>query len=185
LKIGWILADADVINDYYEYASTSFGGPPSFFSTAVEVLVRMERWMLSEIEELGTAELNEFEPSYALSLKGLAEGFKSYREENLTRQRVLIESRNAAVSAFMDADIDVMVPNYSINMAVTFPSWNDSYLCFREILRESGVSLYPGILTFYYSGAIMRITTASNWHDLATAAARIGEQVAKRTCSVN
>lgn len=61
LKAGWLLADSRFIDAYYEYASTSFGGPPSFLYTMVEVLARMERWLLDGLTVPGAAELAEFE----------------------------------------------------------------------------------------------------------------------------
>ena len=50
LKIGWILASTAFIAEFYEYASTSYGGPPSFFYTLVEVAARLERTLLLDID---------------------------------------------------------------------------------------------------------------------------------------
>lgn len=174
LKIGWILADAGFISEYYEYASTTFGGPPSFFYTAVEVLARMERWTLEGIESPGPAQAAEFEASYGLELRGLGEGYRSYRAERRSREHALTTLRAAAVAGLDGASTHVIAPRCSINLAAEFPEWDDSYRCFRDLLRDTGVSVFPGILTFCFSGGLMRITTSRRWEDLSFALERLG-----------
>jgi aspartate/methionine/tyrosine aminotransferase len=163
LKTGWIIADSGFIDEYYEYASTTFGGPPSFFYTLVEVLARMERWILDGIDTPGLAELAEFEPSYGLSLSRLRPAYRAYREERLERRNELLVTRDATVVALTDASASVVPPRYSINITAEFPGYTESYLCFREILRRTGVSVLPGILTFCLSGAPIRVTTGEPW----------------------
>lgn len=177
LKVGWILAGASFIESYYEYASTSYGGPPSFFYTFVEVLARMERWAVTGIEEAGPAELAEFETSYGLDQVRLAAAYRSYRLDRLARERDLITVRDAAVVGLAEAGARVIRPRYSINVAVEFPGWDDSYLCFRDLLATSGVSAFPGILLFCPTGGVVRITTARRWDDLSLAIARLGSAV--------
>ncbi|HEU0298653.1 MAG TPA: pyridoxal phosphate-dependent aminotransferase [Longimicrobium sp.] len=173
LKLGWVLADPSFIADYYEYASTTFGGPPSFFYTAVEVLARMERWVITGVEAVETAELAEFESSYGLDAARLGAAYASYRHERLARERALRILRDAAVAGLTEAFASVVPPRSSINLAVELPGWNDSYRCFRDVLRETGVAVFPGILTFCLSGATVRITTARRWTDLAAALAQL------------
>ncbi|HSU16582.1 pyridoxal phosphate-dependent aminotransferase [Longimicrobium sp.] len=174
LKIGWILADARFISEYYEYASTTFGGPPSFFYTAVEVLARMERWILEGVDTPGPREMAEFEASYGLDVRGLSEGYRSYREERRSREHALTTLRAAAVAALDGPSAHVIAPRCSINLAAEFPEWNDSYRCFRELLRDTGVAVFPGILTFCFSGGLMRITTSRRWEDLCFGLERLG-----------
>ncbi|MGH3185678.1 MAG: pyridoxal phosphate-dependent aminotransferase [Streptosporangiaceae bacterium] len=172
LKVGWILADCRFVEAYYEYASTSFGGPPSFFYTMVEVLARMERWVITGIDRPGPTELAEFEDSYGIDLVGLAAAYRAYRLDRLAREQELTMTRAAVVSRLAGVPTDVVRPRYSINVAVTFPGYDDSYLCFRDLLRRTGVSVYPGILNFCLSGGVVRITTARRWADLSRALAR-------------
>ena len=172
LKIGWILADSKFIDEYYEYASTSFGGPPSFFYTMIEVLARMERWIVSNVEP-GVAEVNEFESAYNLDLARVQAAYESYRLERIAREKALKTLRDACLINLTQASGKVVRAPYSINMAVEFPGWNDSYKCFRDLLRETSVAVFPGILTFCFSGGIVRITTARAWDDLSTAMSRL------------
>ncbi|MEU7241578.1 pyridoxal phosphate-dependent aminotransferase [Streptomyces sparsogenes] len=174
LKAGWFLADPAFIAEYYEYASSSFGGPPSFFYTVVEVLARMERWLVTGVEDPGPAELKEFEASYGLGLDRLRQAYRAYRTDRLRRIEDLTALRDAATVRLADISARVLPPRFSINTAVEFPDWDDSYRCFRDILRETGVSLFPGILTFCFSGAVMRVTTARPWEELSPAIDRLG-----------
>jgi aspartate/methionine/tyrosine aminotransferase len=173
LKVGWILADERFVDAYYEYASTTLGGPPSFFYTMTEVLARMERWMVTGVEEPAADELAEFEPAYGLDRAGLVAAYQAYRLDRLGRERELEATRQAVVNRLADLSVQVVRPRYSVNAAVMFPGYDDSYLCFRDLLRRTGVSVYPGILNFCLSGGVVRITTARRWDDLASALARI------------
>ncbi|PBC78956.1 aspartate/methionine/tyrosine aminotransferase [Streptomyces sp. TLI_235] len=179
IKVGWILADSSFIADYYEYASTSFGGPPSFFYTVVEVLARMERWMITGLTRPGADELREFESSYGLTLDRLRAAYDTYCADRRARESCLQLLRDAAGAELCRVG-DVVRPRYSINTAVRFDRWDDSYLCFRDLLRSTGVSVYPGILNFCFSGGVARITTARAWEDLAPALRRIGAAVGER-----
>lgn len=180
LKAGWFLADPAFIAEYYEYASSSFGGPPSFFYTIVEVLARMERWLITGLDEPGTAELKEFEASYGLDVERLRHAYRTYRTERLRRAEELTVLRDAATVRLAETPARVLTPRFSINTALELPGWDDSYRCFRDVLRETGVSLFPGILTFCFSGAVMRITTARPWEQLAPALDRLGSHLVAR-----
>ena len=176
LKIGWILADAAFIASYYEYASTTFGGPPSLFYTLLEVTARMERWLIMGLENPGPAELNEFESSYQLNRTELEAAYRAYRTDRIARERALDATRRAVISGLTHASALVVPPRYSINTALKFPGWNDSYLCFRDLLRETGVAVFPGILTLCLSDGIVRITTARQWTVLSSALQRLREK---------
>lgn len=179
LKVGWLVADSRFVADYYEYASTTFGGPPSFFYTMVEVLARMERWLLTGLDEPGPAEAAEFEAAYEVNLPRLRAAYAAYRRDRLARDRALSTLRDASVATFgLHTPASVLHPRYSINMALRFDGWDDSYLCFRDLFDRTGVSVFPGILTFCFSGGVARVTTARLWEDIAGATARLGALLA-------
>jgi aspartate/methionine/tyrosine aminotransferase len=169
MKVGWMLADRDFIAEYYEHASTMFGGPPSFLYTVVEVLARMERWRVTGLSEAGAPEVAEFEPSYGLTADSLNRAYRNYVLERDTREDALSTLR-AATCHRLGEVAEVTAPAYSINAAITFRQWDDSYLCFRHLLRDTGVAVYPGILNFCFSGGVARVTTARPWRELSSAA---------------
>lgn len=173
IKVGWIVADAAFIDRYYEYASTSFGGPPSFFYTLVEVLARMERWLVTGETELTGAHCREFESTYGLRLPDLQRAYDGYRLERAAREHSLARSRQAYVNGMRMPGVALLPPRYSINLAASFDGEDDSYVCFRRVLRETGVSLFPGLLLFSLSGASVRLTTSRRWDDYAVALPRL------------
>ncbi|MEV0829266.1 pyridoxal phosphate-dependent aminotransferase [Nonomuraea rubra] len=173
LKVGWLVADERFVADYYEYASTTFGGPPSFFYTIVEVLARMERWLLNGLVTPTAAEVGEFEPAYGMRLGPLIAAYRSYRSERLRREAGLKALRDQASGELAQTPARVLEPHYSINTMVEFTGWDDSYLCFRDLLHGSGVSVFPGILTFCFSGGVVRITSSRREQDLRAALGRL------------
>ncbi|MEV6421254.1 pyridoxal phosphate-dependent aminotransferase [Streptomyces sp. NPDC051662] len=176
LKVGWILADRRLVDEYHEYASTAFGGPPSFFYTAVEVLARMERWMAEGLVEPGTVECAEFEAGYRLEPDLLRAAYRSYRLERCAREESLRAVRAAAVTGLENIPASVVTPLHSINATVEFPSFDDSYLCFRRLLHDTGVSVFPGVLTFCLGGGSVRVTTSRPWEDLTLAFSRLRQR---------
>ncbi|MEH1016302.1 aminotransferase class I/II-fold pyridoxal phosphate-dependent enzyme [Micromonospora sp. CPCC 206060] len=174
IKVGWLLASADFIDGYYEYASTTFGGPASFFFTIVEVLARMERWRVERITELDRAHCDEFEAAYGLDVTRLQLAYDSYLLERRAREEELIHIRDRAIEGLTMPGVRVLPARYSINLALNFVDSNDSYRCFREVLHHTGVSVFPGLLTFCLSGGIVRVTSAQRWTELAAAIERLG-----------
>ena len=160
VKLGWILADAAVIDTYYEYASTSFGGPPSLYYTAAEVLARMERWRHDGVSDIGTEHLAEFETGYGLRCATLQAAYTQYSTERDWREAQLLAARSLAASRLAGSDAMVVGARYSINSSVTLPDCDNSYLEFRRLLAEEGVAVFPGLLTFCLSEDNVRVTTS-------------------------
>jgi aspartate/methionine/tyrosine aminotransferase len=173
LKVGWILASTTFINEYYEYASSSFGGPPSFFYTAVEVLARMERWRHEGVREIGPGHLAEFEPGYGLTVSCLQRAYASYGQERNQREDALVRTRDIAAQRLTLPGTTVAAARYSINTAVALRDYDNSYLAFRELLDHEGVSVFPGLLTFCLSEGLVRVTTSRRWSELGVALDRI------------
>lgn len=179
LKIGWLVASASFVDEYYEYASTTFGGPPSFFYTLVEILARMERWRVAGMEQPGPEQRAEFEDSYRLDLTRLQNAYGSYCQERSARADALMHIRDAVIVGCDLPGVEVIPAPYSINLAINFTMYDDSYRCFRDLLRETGVSVFPGILSFCLSQGVVRLTTARKWSDLSAAMPRLADFAAR------
>jgi aspartate/methionine/tyrosine aminotransferase len=173
LKVGWFLADPVLIADYYEYASSNYGGPPSLLYTCVEVLTRFERWRIEGHGELSVSHLREFEGGYGLTLQALNGAYQSYLRERSVREEALTMLRRAAITGLRRASMRVFPSRSSINLLAVQPGHNDSYRCFREILRNTGVSVYPGVLGFHLAGGYFRITFARKWSELNASLKRL------------
>ena len=179
LKVGWFMADQAFIDEYYEYASTSFGGPPSFFYTLVEVLARMERWIEQGLRDVGSAELGEFEPFYNLDRARLQAAYDSYRVARSGRDEQLRTARDATVARFSEIGAEVVPPRYSINIAMRADGWDeDSYFTFRKLYHETDVAVFPNLLTFGLSGGGFRITSACPWNEIARGTDRLRDAFA-------
>lgn len=169
LKVGWLVADEAFIDEYYEYASTTFGGPPSFFYTLVETLARMEAWLIGGVDRIGPGHLAEFEPTYGFRLAPLQAAYDNYRADRLDREATLTALRDTVTARLGLPHFTVTPAASSINLALSVAGHDDSYLAFRDLLRQTGVSVFPGILTFCLSGGIVRLSTSRRWHDLEPA----------------
>lgn len=173
LKVGWFLASAAFIDAYYEYASSSFGGPPSLFATAVEMLARMERWRVEGVRDILPGHLAEFEPGYGLRRDGLQAAYTGYLAERGRREADLTRLRDIATSRLDLPGATVAAARYSINTGVLLHEFDDSYLAFRELLHHKDVAVFPGLLTFCLSEPLVRVTTSRRWRDLGPALDRV------------
>lgn len=173
LKVGWLMADAAFVDQFYEYASSAYGGPPSIFYTAVEVMARFERWRLVGLTELDKRHLNEFEPHYMLSLPILQRAYASYQYDRDTREFELLGLRSHTSHALETEATAVHSALYSINIAVDFHEFGDSYSLFRSLYHETSVSVFPGLLSFCLSGGVGRITVGRPLTDVLPAIDRV------------
>jgi aspartate/methionine/tyrosine aminotransferase len=160
LKIGWVVADKAFIDDFYEYASTTYGGPPSFLYTLVEVTSRMERWLILGLTEPGHREAAEFESGYGLRLGELAAAYRQFAADRQRRERELTQIRDAAFGRLVAGGMTAIRAPYSVNLVVRSPRFTDGYSAYRHLLQTSGTAVFPGILTFCLDPSWVRITTA-------------------------
>lgn len=169
LKIGWILADSNFISSYYEYASTSYGGPPSIFYTLIEVLSKFELYRLKNKQSLDINELKSYQSDYNLDLTQLNQSYLSYICEIKNRNLQLCALSRYTNYQLSQSGILHNPPEYSINMELLIPQYKDSYTCFRDLLLNTGVSLYPSILLYQFCAPQMRLTYTHSPSYLRTA----------------
>lgn len=167
LKVGWLVASDEFVEGFYEYSSTTFGGPSSFFYTLVELLARFETWMATGVESVGPTQLAELETSYGLCLSSLQQAYDRYIAQRLARATDLRDLRCASVGMLWSEGVPTLDPKYSINLALKVEAGTD-YETFRRLVHEQNVSVFPGILTLVLSSDVARITTGRAWEDLRT-----------------
>jgi len=173
MKLGWIVADQSIIDDYYEFASSTYGGPPSLFYTLIETLARFERWSEEGIVSPGPGERAEFGEGYEIAENNLERAFLSYVTERAEREQALLRNRAAFLHGLSERGFPVHMPSHSINAAVFDPGHGDSYTAFRELMATNNIAVYPGILNFCFSDALLRVTYSRRWDDLQTALDRL------------
>ena len=118
LKVGWLVASAAFVDDYYEYSSTNYGGPASVFYTLTEVTARMERWLIEGRTGIGDDELAEFESSYGLDLMTLQAAYRRYVDQRRDRATDLGLLRDASCQMLHENGAGLLDPTYSINTSV-------------------------------------------------------------------
>lgn len=158
LKIGWFIANKNFIKKFYEFASTTYGGPPSFYFTLLEFLARMESWLLQGVDELVPKDAELFNEDYNIKLDKLQKAYTNYKDHRIARQHELYNLKGISLNNLANSNAKFIMPNYSINIGLEYSGYKDSYSCFREILHEKSVSFYPGILNFCMSGSLLRMT---------------------------
>jgi aspartate/methionine/tyrosine aminotransferase len=160
IKLGWIVAAESVIAEYYEYASTMYGGPPSFFYLLVEVAARFQRWATRSVTELSPEDVQEFEPAYGFDLPQLQAMFDDYVASGERRHRHIHRLRQRLVTELSRMDHDVTDAQYSVNLAARPPAHQDGWVYYRRLLADAGVAVFPGILTMSFGDPLVRMTVA-------------------------
>ena len=179
LKVGWLVASAEFVSAFYEYSSTMYGGPASIFYTLVEVLGRMERWLLEGAQSLDRSHVAEFEKSYGLELDTLQKAFDHYALQREARTADLCDTRDASVALLRQGGVKTVEPRFSINVAIQLPPSATDYVAFRRILRDERVSVFPGVLCLALSSGTVRLTAAKNWPELESGVRSVSEQLGR------
>lgn len=173
MKLGWILCHPDVMRQYYEYASTTYGGPPSLFYLFVEMAARFARWEALGLDRPDERFLGEIETEYGYGMATLAAEYAAFVTHRRDAQRRVTEARERAVTALEDAGCRPIRPRHSINVAIRPSGCANSYTWFRKCLAAQGVSCFPGILTFGLEDDSARITVGRSIDELDRGLARI------------
>jgi aspartate/methionine/tyrosine aminotransferase len=161
LKIGWFLADKSIVSEYYEYSSTVYGSPPSFFYLLTEILAKFETWRINNKMFLSTTELNMFEDSYHLDLRLLNNAYAEYYYDRNNRNINLINRIKETMYDFFKNDIDVVNAEASVNVSVIPNKSNNSYTTFKKTMSETNIVVFPGILSFLFCNRdLVRISPA-------------------------
>lgn len=153
IKLGWFMADRDLINDYYEHASSSYGSPASVFYLLMEGLAIFEMHRRKGI----TLDKNLFS-EYAISHKKLDELYLDYVQQTNKSSQAIIDNRLYVVKKLKNAGFEVIEPSHSLNVLFNIPGTNNSYSVFLKLLLNTGVSVYPGVLNFILSKPYVRIS---------------------------
>ncbi|GAB1644050.1 pyridoxal phosphate-dependent aminotransferase [Krasilnikovia sp. MM14-A1259] len=181
LKAGWLVAAPEFIDEFYVHASTTYGGPPSLFYLLLEMLGLFEAARFGgglDVDDL----LGRLSGDYRLNRGTLAAGFADYaRTADLMARRVL-RCRERAVDALGDMGVPVLAPDYSINLLARLGD-EPSYLTYRRVVEEAGVSVYPGLLCMAGGPGLVRLSPCVPEQVLDEAMARLGRWVGRRSWS--
>jgi aspartate/methionine/tyrosine aminotransferase len=181
LKLGWIVASSAFMADYYEYASTTYGGPPSVFALLTEAVARFERWTLEGVDSPGAEHVAEFEAHCGLERNSLGAAYRDYVAQRTVQEQAIEGSRVWFEHALVDLGWEAVTPQYSSNICARPPRAGDSYGDFRRILSAAGVSVYPGALNCLLDESAVRFTSAQRPEKLTEVRRRL--EAASKTLS--
>lgn len=156
LKCGWIRAPEPFISAFYEHASTTYGGPPSVFSLLLEVYARFEALRLQS-KSNATELTSTFPRECGLSLDNLQRGFDCYLREHECFTGRVKHNRRLACEQLADAGIEVVSPDYSINLFCRYGALPD-YATYRQLIADFNVSVFPGSLCMLPGDGMFRIS---------------------------
>lgn len=171
LKLGWLVAHPDIVAEWYEYASTSMGGPPSIFYLLLEAVARFEAWRLAGVEDPADR-LSDW-AEYSIAPAGIKAAYDDYRTHREWRHRILTNYRDWAMAGLLELGYDVVRPTHSINLAARFFGTDTSYRWWAKTIDATKVSVYPGILAFCFDDQWFRFTPSIGSRELSTAISRI------------
>jgi aspartate/methionine/tyrosine aminotransferase len=175
MKVGWILAARDFVDDYYEYASTVYGGPASFFYSLVDVYMTFELIRCCGAAAVARQELAGVAERYEMSLAEASAWYEQYRREQGERTEGFLRQREYAVGRLAEAGFAVTRPRYSVNCSLDALGQHSSYGFFRDVLEQAGVSVYPNVLAFDLADASVRITMGREPGELSLALDRLSD----------
>jgi len=174
MKVGWILAAREFVDDFYEYASTIYGGPASFFYSLVDVYATFEYVKQSGTDAARSEALSGIAVRYNLSPTAAQKWYVEYSSERDARDANFLAQRTYAVDTLRAAGYAVTNPRYSVNCTVAIDG-RSSYGFFRKALDQFGVSVYPNILTFDLADSSVRVTLGRDFGELKLALDRLGQ----------
>src|SRR5262249_48107767 len=132
LKLGWLVGSPAFIEEWYEYASTSMGGPPSIFYLLLETIARFETWRLAGIEDAGDM-ISEWS-EYTLSPSRLRTAYAGYVRQRQRRSRILASYRGWVAGGLLELGYEVVPARHSINIAASPPGAECSYAWWARTL---------------------------------------------------
>ncbi len=173
MKLGWIVAHPDFIRGYYEYASTTYGGPPSLFYLLIEMAARFDQWDALGLQALPDEAHALFERSYGYSQTQIASEFADYVDYRRDLERRVVEARDAACASLSSSPCRPTAATHSINLSFRVADCHGSYAWFRRCLAATNVSCFPGILNFDFRDDSMRVTVGRGPAEVADGLQRI------------
>ena len=84
--------------------------------------------------------------------------YKNYVDQSKKNENLIIENRKFIIEKLRKAGIKFSSPSHSLNVLVFLPKDKNTYDVFLELLQQSKVSVYPGILNFIFSEPCIRIS---------------------------
>lgn len=156
MKFGFMLGPKQFINTYYEYASTSYGGPPSLLFLSAEFLYQFEHTLVT-----GDMQgLDRLCQEYRISQECMDDLFKNF-EQAIEFNHQTYKKHRAIFLRWISENSDLIRKSHifqGINFFIE-PDINISnYEFFLNLIQSKNVSVLPGICLGDMSDTMCRIS---------------------------
>jgi aspartate/methionine/tyrosine aminotransferase len=176
LRTGWVVCSAEFAKDYYSHISMTYSSPPSVFSLFLEMFAALEAAMVTGSRDLGMLS-DIISSQYDMSLPLLRRALDDYLDVADRFKAQVIGRRTEASERLGAAGCEVIVPDYSINLLAKIGELR-GYETYRRLIQETGVSLYPGIMSYSSGPGVMRVSPCIPEGDLEKGLTRIESWIA-------
>lgn len=173
LKVGWLRSTEPFASAFYAHASATYGGPMSLLYLLVEMFGRFEaarcrgnfdaQRLLADTSVAALTDSDTFE-----------RGFVNYATSADAFAARVREAREMVGQRLRPAGIDVIDPDFSNNVLVRVGD-DESYVTYRRLVAEAGVSVYPSLLTLSGAPGTVRISPCVHPETLERGLRRIVE----------
>lgn len=153
IKSGWVVASEQFLDDFYSYASTSYGSPPSISYLLLEMFATLE----SRLYQTNPAWEPHWSTEYRLTPALLERALDDYRAANSEMSSRVERSHRVSEEILSESGISVLPAEYSINFCALLGN-EGTYATYRRIIDEANVSVLPGLLTFLEKPGLVRIS---------------------------
>jgi aspartate/methionine/tyrosine aminotransferase len=158
IKTGWMIANLEFISRFYEYASTTYGSPPSIFYFLSYFYAAAQLAQTSVLERPCDVFLRAMQKHYDIPMQVLRTSFARFvNHSNETQDRVR-SYRRFAYDQLVSAGLQTIEPMYSVNLVVKLSNNENSYRTYQRLADTCGVAVYPTCLSMCFDSAFCRIT---------------------------
>lgn len=173
MKIGHLLGPESFVRDYYERASTSYGGPASIFFLVSEFLYQFEHALatctvdgLKRLSERYDIPYEEIIRLYHDFVETMTQNHQFYLGNRKEFERWLEENVGVIKKAYIFEGINFFVePNYA----------ERSYDLFLRLIRERKVAVFPSVCLGDMDDRRFRITVLERRQDMLDGLNRISD----------
>ncbi len=173
MKLGFLLAGQQFMSDFYESASSNYGGPLSFFFLLSEFLHSFE--FISIKEDFRSSVLSDLSKRYLISMDNMDTLYKDYIE-TVSKNKKTFETNHSLLLEWYSKNKSLFKACYDFQGFNIFFEPKTSINChdlFLRLLRDYKVSVLPSDCLGDSSDTLIRITLLEPTNVLIDALGRL------------
>lgn len=172
MKLGYFIANEEIISEFYERASTTYGGPSSFFYILQELDARFDLFFRKGLLKIGSGELALFDKNYNLGLFFLNILYGQYIKNKHFFELKIKQHRSIVIDKLISHHPQlvkkIIMPETGINIFLQLDVDYGSYEFFRKLIVEKRTAVFPGLCSATDKECWIRITCGVDKKTLQT-----------------